>query len=83
MYLGTIVEEGPTAEIFERPLHPYTEALLAALPLPDPKAQRAKRAIVLEGELPSPLDPPAGRRSDLSDGPPNLTLFSTAWLLPF
>jgi len=60
MYLGTIVEEGPTAEIFERPLHPYTEALLAALPLPDPRAQRAKQAIVLEGELPSPLDPPAG-----------------------
>jgi peptide/nickel transport system ATP-binding protein/oligopeptide transport system ATP-binding protein len=60
MYLGTIVEEGPTAAIFRRPVHPYTEALLAALPLPDPKAQRGKQAIVLEGELPSPLDPPTG-----------------------
>jgi len=60
MYLGTIVEEGPTAAIFRHPVHPYAEPLLAAVPLRAPKARRARLAIVLEGELPSALDPPAG-----------------------
>jgi peptide/nickel transport system ATP-binding protein/oligopeptide transport system ATP-binding protein len=60
MYLGTIVEEGDAEAVFASPAHPYTEALLAAIPLPDPTLQRQRKAIVLTGELPSPLDPPAG-----------------------
>ncbi|MBE0529735.1 MAG: ATP-binding cassette domain-containing protein [Rhodospirillales bacterium] len=60
MYLGTIVEEGDAETVFASPAHPYTEALLAAIPLPDPVEQRQRKAIVLAGELPSPLDPPAG-----------------------
>ncbi len=60
MYLGTIVEEGDAETVFGRPTHPYTEALLSAIPLPDPIAQRQRKATVLTGELPSPLDPPPG-----------------------
>ena len=60
MYLGVVVEEGPTERVFAQPMHPYTEALISAIPMPDP-ALRGKRArIVLEGDLPSPLDPPKG-----------------------
>jgi oligopeptide transport system ATP-binding protein len=60
MYLGTIVEDGPAETVFEAAVHPYTEALLSAIPLPDPKLQRARQAVVLPGDLPSPLDPPKG-----------------------
>lgn len=60
MYLGTIAERGRTDDVFRAPAHPYTEALLSAIPLPDPVAQRSRRKIILTGELPSPLDPPAG-----------------------
>jgi oligopeptide/dipeptide ABC transporter ATP-binding protein len=60
MYLGTLVEEAPTAELFRRPLHPYTRALLSAIPVPDPDA-RAER-LVLRGEVPSPVDVPGGCR---------------------
>ncbi len=58
MYLGQIMERGATGEVFAPPYHPYTEALLSAVPIADPEVE--KRSIVLEGNLPSPLDPPLG-----------------------
>ncbi|KAA9366899.1 ABC transporter ATP-binding protein [Ochrobactrum quorumnocens] len=60
MYLGRIVETGKTSEVFNRPEHPYTEALISAIPLPDPLAQRQRKRIVLRGDLPSPANPPKG-----------------------
>ncbi|AYD03677.1 oligopeptide/dipeptide ABC transporter ATP-binding protein [Neorhizobium sp. NCHU2750] len=62
MYLGRIAETGPTADVFARPTHPYTEALLSAVPLPDPVAQRQRQRIILQGDLPSPANPPSGCR---------------------
>jgi peptide/nickel transport system ATP-binding protein len=58
MYLGNLVEYGATADIFKHPLHPYTEALFSAIPIPDPKAKMNR--IVLEGSIPSPANPPSG-----------------------
>jgi oligopeptide/dipeptide ABC transporter ATP-binding protein len=60
MYLGTLVEVAARDQIWRNPQHPYTKALLAAAPIADPKAARARQRNVLQGELPSPLDPPAG-----------------------
>jgi oligopeptide/dipeptide ABC transporter ATP-binding protein len=60
MYLGTLAEVGGRDQIWRNPQHPYTKALLAAAPIADPKAARARQRTVLQGELPSPLDPPAG-----------------------
>ncbi len=60
MYLGHIVEMAPTLELFENPQHPYTQTLIAAIPLPDPVAQRARKKIIVEGEIPSPANPPKG-----------------------
>jgi oligopeptide/dipeptide ABC transporter ATP-binding protein len=62
MYLGRAVEEATVADLFARPRHPYTAALLSAVPIPDPDLARARRPILLEGEVPSPLNPPAGCR---------------------
>lgn len=60
MYLGLVVEEGPTEQVFSHPVHPYTEALLSAIPLPDPSLRGRRKRIILEGDLPSPLNPPKG-----------------------
>jgi oligopeptide/dipeptide ABC transporter ATP-binding protein len=60
MYLGTLVEVGARDQIWRNPQHPYTKALLAAAPIADPKAARARQRTVLQGELPSPIDPPTG-----------------------
>jgi oligopeptide/dipeptide ABC transporter ATP-binding protein len=62
MYLGQLVEHGPAAAIFATPMHPYTQALLSAAPLPDPVEQRERTRVVLRGDIPSAVEPPSGCR---------------------
>jgi oligopeptide/dipeptide ABC transporter ATP-binding protein len=62
MYLGKVVEIGTDEEIYERPTHPYTQALLSAVPVPDPSVRSTKTVIRLTGDVPSPANPPSGCR---------------------
>ena len=60
MYLGHLVEMGTAEEVYHHPVHPYTQALLSAVPVPDPVVGKTKQRMILEGETPSPIDPPSG-----------------------
>ncbi len=60
MYLGRLMELAPRKDLFKNPLHPYTQALLSAVPVPNPSVETERQRIILEGDLPSPSNPPLG-----------------------
>jgi oligopeptide transport system ATP-binding protein len=62
MYLGKVMELAESKELYAKPLHPYTQALLSAVPIPDPKLEKKREQMVLTGEIPSPIRPPKGCR---------------------
>ncbi|MDU6296534.1 oligopeptide/dipeptide ABC transporter ATP-binding protein [Clostridium celatum] len=62
MYLGKLVEKGTSTEVYSNPMHPYTQALLSSVPIPDPRIAKVNKRIILEGDIPSPIDPPPGCR---------------------
>ena len=62
MYLGKLMELSPAAELYRKPIHPYTQALLSAIPIPDPQENRARERQVIAGEPPNPINPPSGCR---------------------
>ncbi|MBI4051519.1 MAG: dipeptide ABC transporter ATP-binding protein [Elusimicrobia bacterium] len=90
MYLGKVVELGLTDEIFSNPQHPYTEALLSAIPIPDPGVERMRKRILLTGDVPSPIHPPSGCRfhprcqyaqpNCQTQEPPTEEIFPERWL---
>jgi len=62
LYLGKVMELAERDAFYANPMHPYSKALISAIPLPDPKAERARERVTLQGDLPSPLNPPKGCR---------------------
>jgi len=62
MYLGKVMEVSPAEELYHKPIHPYTSALMSAIPIPDPRRNRARDRLVVSGEPPNPINPPSGCR---------------------
>jgi oligopeptide transport system ATP-binding protein len=62
MYLGTMVELASSVELYDKPTHPYTQALLSAIPIPDPEVEKNRQRVLLEGDVPSPINPAPGCR---------------------